>query len=81
MIFTFTKVQTSVKRTGMIDVIYFEGTLSMRKGAPGRLCLPPKLHLLATPLLGAYVRHSNLKEFIKWFTNKLKHLGCKTSHS
>ena len=36
MIFTFTKMQSSLKRAGMIDIIYFEGTLSVRKGAPER---------------------------------------------
>ena len=34
MIFTFTKMQSSDKRTGMVDVIYFEGTLYERKDAP-----------------------------------------------
>ena len=39
MIFTFTKVQYSVKTTGMIDVIHFQGTFSVRKVAPERF--PP----------------------------------------
>ena len=39
MIFTFTKMQSSIKRIGMIDVIYFKGTLTVRKGAPERF--PP----------------------------------------
>ena len=30
MIFNFTKMQYLVKTTGMIDVIYFQGTLSVR---------------------------------------------------
>ena len=43
MIFTFTKMQSSVKRTGIIGVIYFEGTLSVRKGAPERFPPLPKV--------------------------------------
>ena len=45
MIFTFTKTQSSVKRTWMIDVIYFEGTLSVRKGAPERFRPLPTVKL------------------------------------
>ena len=52
MIFTFTKMQTSVKRTGMIDVVYFEDTFSVRKDGGSntfqikldrRICLPRSL--------------------------------------
>ena len=44
-------MQTSVKRTGMTDVIYFEGAPSLRKGA-SEWFYPPDLHLLLTPLVG-----------------------------
>ena len=43
MIFTFIKMQTLVKRTGMTDVIYFEGTLSVCKGVPERFCPVPQV--------------------------------------
>ena len=52
MIFTFTKMQTSFKGTGMIDVVYFEGTFSVRKDGRSntfqikldiRICLPRSL--------------------------------------
>ena len=36
MIFTFTKIQSSVKRIGMIDVMYFEVILSVRNDASER---------------------------------------------
>ena len=44
MIFTFTKMQKSVKRTGMIDAVYYEDTLSVNKGAP-EWWVPPRSYI------------------------------------
>ena len=49
MIFTFAKMQSSCKRNAMIDVIYFEGTLSMRKDACKGFPPPPKVKFDSYP--------------------------------